>query len=157
MSDIIQLRRDLESNWISFNPVLAIGEVGYSSDVRKIKFGDGVSDWVTLPYYFTDAENYISAVYNAGTEQNITVANIATKSLIVEYSCIASSSQQEGVLRVTHNGVDVNCNHSFACLPDSVDMDIEVTVFIDGSNLKLKLINNSGEEIIFCYKKEEKK
>ncbi len=99
---------------------------------------------------------YITANYNAGTTQNITVANVATKGLIIEYLCVASS-QQEGVLRVTQNGVDVNCNHSFACLPDSVDMDIEVTVFIDGSNLKLKLINNSGEEIIFCYKKEEKK
>jgi hypothetical protein len=41
--------------WTSVNPVLASSEIGYETDTKKVKFGDGVSPWVSLPYLSGDA------------------------------------------------------------------------------------------------------
>lgn len=46
----IQLRRDSASNWASANPVLALGEPGYDTTNEKLKIGDGVTAWNSLPY-----------------------------------------------------------------------------------------------------------
>jgi len=47
----IQLRRDTSADWISNNPTLAEGEIGYETDTNYIKIGDGSTDWVTLDYF----------------------------------------------------------------------------------------------------------
>lgn len=52
MSDFkqIQVRRDVSSDWTAINPVLALGEPGLETDTLKLKFGDGVTAWNSLPY-----------------------------------------------------------------------------------------------------------
>jgi len=50
MAIIIQLRRDIASNWTSNNPTLALGEPGLETDSSKMKIGDGVTPWNLLPY-----------------------------------------------------------------------------------------------------------
>lgn len=50
MATLIQIRRDTEANWISNNPILASGEIAFSTDQYKIKIGDGVSNWSSLGY-----------------------------------------------------------------------------------------------------------
>jgi len=39
MATQIQLRRDTQSNWSSANTVLALGEIGYATDLYKFKIG----------------------------------------------------------------------------------------------------------------------
>lgn len=46
----IQLRRDTAANWTVKNPILASGELGYETDTRKGKVGDGNTTWNSLPY-----------------------------------------------------------------------------------------------------------
>lgn len=46
----IQLRHDTADNWTSFDPVLAVGEVGVETDTNRFKFGDGTTVWTNLPY-----------------------------------------------------------------------------------------------------------
>lgn len=46
----IKLRNDLASQWVLANPVLSRGEPGIEYDTHKLKIGDGVTDWITLPY-----------------------------------------------------------------------------------------------------------
>lgn len=46
----IQLRYDTSANWSAANPVLAAGEAGFETDTNKIKVGDGVMNWLQLPY-----------------------------------------------------------------------------------------------------------
>lgn len=46
----IQLRRGSSTEWTSANPILAEGEVGLELDTGKIKYGDGVTNWNSLPY-----------------------------------------------------------------------------------------------------------
>lgn len=54
MSVQIQLRRDTLANWTAVNPILAEGEQSYVTDgspTQKIKIGDGVTAWLSLPYF----------------------------------------------------------------------------------------------------------
>lgn len=46
----IQLRRDTAANWTSVNPTLAVGELGFETNTRLIKAGNGANNWSTLPY-----------------------------------------------------------------------------------------------------------
>jgi hypothetical protein len=48
----LQLRHDTAANWTAANPVLLPGEVGHETDVtpKKVKIGDGVTAWNSLPY-----------------------------------------------------------------------------------------------------------
>ncbi len=50
MADQIQLRRDTAANWTAANPILAQGEPGYETDTKKMKYGDGTTNWNTLSY-----------------------------------------------------------------------------------------------------------
>ena len=43
-------RRDTASNWTSNNTVLLAGEIGWETDTRKIKIGDGTTAWQSLDY-----------------------------------------------------------------------------------------------------------
>ena len=47
----IQLRRDTAANWTANNPVLKDSEPGRETDTGKLKFGDGVTAWNSLPYF----------------------------------------------------------------------------------------------------------
>jgi hypothetical protein len=62
---VIQVRRDSEANWISTNPVLALGEIGFDTTVNNIKIGDGTSTWTQLTYTSTGFE--ISETEPTGT------------------------------------------------------------------------------------------
>ena len=50
MADRIQVRRDTKANWEDVNPILAVGELGFEVDNNRLKIGNGVSAWKTLPY-----------------------------------------------------------------------------------------------------------
>lgn len=71
MADIIQIRRDTAANWTSTNPVLADGEFGIEKgSPNKLKIGDGITAWSTLPYFGSAA----SLTKVTATNANITAA-----------------------------------------------------------------------------------
>lgn len=47
---VIQLRRATEKEWIKLNPILRVGEPALSTDVYKLKIGDGKRHWKQIPY-----------------------------------------------------------------------------------------------------------
>jgi trimeric autotransporter adhesin len=55
MATRMQQRRGLAAQWISTNsgqgPVLNAGEIGFEIDNNRFKIGDGVSHWISLPYF----------------------------------------------------------------------------------------------------------
>ena len=56
---IIRLRRATENEWISKDPVIRLGEPAYSTDVNKLKIGDGTKKWSQLEYIgFSEEEIY---------------------------------------------------------------------------------------------------
>jgi hypothetical protein len=64
MTSVIQVKRGSASAWTSANTVLAAGEVGFETDTKKMKVGDGSTAWTSLSYTVTDGD--ITAVV-AGT------------------------------------------------------------------------------------------
>ena len=46
----IQLKRSTAASWTSNNPVLYVGEIGYETDTKKFKIGDGSTAWTSLTY-----------------------------------------------------------------------------------------------------------
>jgi Major tropism determinant N-terminal domain len=47
---IIQVRRGSAAKWTQENMVLACGEFGYDIDAKRLKIGDGSTEWNALPY-----------------------------------------------------------------------------------------------------------
>lgn len=47
----IQVRRGAASLWTSTNPTLAEGEIGYETDTKRAKIGDGATAWNSLAYF----------------------------------------------------------------------------------------------------------
>lgn len=50
MSNLIQIRGGTAASATSANPVLAVREMGVETDTGKIKVGNGVTAWNSLPY-----------------------------------------------------------------------------------------------------------
>jgi hypothetical protein len=50
----IQFRRGTAAQWTSANPVLASGELGFETDTKEFKIGDGTTAWTTLGYWLSD-------------------------------------------------------------------------------------------------------
>jgi hypothetical protein len=46
----ILLRRGTAAEWTASNPILIEGEVGVETDSKKLKVGDGLTVWASLPY-----------------------------------------------------------------------------------------------------------
>lgn len=46
----MQLRRGIAADWLTYNPILADGELGLETDTKLFKIGDGTSDWNSLAY-----------------------------------------------------------------------------------------------------------
>ena len=50
MADRIQIRRDTKAKWADLNPILAAGEIGFEIDNNRLKIGNGITAWNSLPY-----------------------------------------------------------------------------------------------------------
>jgi len=84
MATQIQFRRDIAINWTDTNPVLAEGELGYETDTKQFKIGDGTTAWNQLPYYDTGSSgsssvNNIQELLSATQQGVITVLGYHTK------------------------------------------------------------------------------
>jgi len=62
MTAVIQVKRGTAAAWTSANTVLAAGEIGFETDARKIKVGDGSTAWTSLSY----AESIPTQTGNSG-------------------------------------------------------------------------------------------
>ena len=69
---VIQLRRATEKEWIELNPILRVGEPALSTDVYKLKIGDGKRHWKQIPY-LTNSGGDGGTEYIAGN--GITIEN----------------------------------------------------------------------------------
>lgn len=96
----IQLRRGTEAEWTAANPVLAVGEIGITTDSNRFKLGNGSSNWNSLSFQNLPASTMSTAVYTAkgsiaaasaaGAPMNVSVG--ANNTLLV-----ADSTQTTGV------------------------------------------------------------
>jgi len=56
----LQVRRGIASSWTSTNPTLGAGEIGFETDTKRIKIGDGTTAWTSLNYNFVVPSGFIA-------------------------------------------------------------------------------------------------
>lgn len=95
---IIQLRRATEKEWEDYDPILRLAEPALSTDVYKLKIGDGKKHWSEIPYLLQNEMDYIidlinHGVYTAGNGIQIINREISLDSLIID--CGTSTTNVE--------------------------------------------------------------
>ena len=73
MADIIKSRRDTAENWRTANPTLAEGELGFETDTKRYKLGDGKKAWNDLEYRDYDVDDEPTQ----GSENLVTSGGVA--------------------------------------------------------------------------------
>ena len=86
---IIQLRRATEQEWIDYDPILRLAESALSTDVYRLKIGDGQRHWSEIPYLLQNEMDYIidlieHGLYTAGNGIQIINREISLDDLIVD-------------------------------------------------------------------------
>jgi hypothetical protein len=128
-----QLRRALESQWISSNPVLLPGEPAVSTDTKQIKIGNG-SNWVN-----TDYINLAGGVGPSGTPTTLqtllTISTALTKSLtVISLSAPITLKERQAVVfsdNITGSGgnniVEGAVYFIFAAVTSSTSIQVSLT------------------------------
>lgn len=145
-----QFRRGTASEWTSANPVLAAGEMGIETDTRKVKIGDGTTNWANLSYGLGSDDLQAVTTTGATTNRAISITNNTV-----------SSNTVSGALTIT-GGVGIGGNLNLAgnlvvsdrILPTSnglIDIGSPTarfgTVYVAGNTIDLggtELTANSG-------------
>jgi Major tropism determinant N-terminal domain len=65
----ITARKDTSANWATANPILAAGELGFDTTVKRLKMGDGLTSWGSLGWA-TMATDEVAAVLAASESIN---------------------------------------------------------------------------------------
>ena len=124
----IQLRRDTASNWATNDPILAAGEVAFTSDLfytstdqQRFKIGDGVQTWSQLDYVPEGSggtsypENLFLTVVNKSADNLLAsgykVMKVITaqgQRLAVDYALADSDSNSADTIGVVFENINKN-------------------------------------------------
>lgn len=94
----IQQRVDTASAWTTADPTLLSGEIGWESDTKKYKIGDGSTAWASLSY----APG--SGGYTAGTGVAISASNEITASAVALSQVFTAANQTAHLALTTQEG-----------------------------------------------------
>lgn len=124
----IQLRRDTAANWATNNPILAAGEVAFTSDLfytstdqQRFKIGDGVQTWSQLDYVPEGAGGtsypehlYLTVVNKTGDNllasgyKVVKVIDAQGQRLAVDYALADSDTNSADTIGVVFENINNN-------------------------------------------------
>lgn len=93
----IQLRNDTAANWRAANQILLKGEVGIEIDTRKLKVGDGISQYATLKYISDDI--VVSNANPRETDSDYDIGEFWINSLDRTIFVLVSTTPENGIWR----------------------------------------------------------
>jgi hypothetical protein len=88
----VKVKRATAARWTSQNPVLAAGEIGYETDTRKMKLGDGTSSWTQLSYLVAEGAGA------AGQAATIRIGTVTTLNYNASATVVNSGTSSAAVL-----------------------------------------------------------
>jgi len=145
--DTIKFRRGTAAEWTASEPqpggeILRLGEPGYEKDTGKLKIGDGVTPWNSLPYMsagtivIEDVDGLVSEILQAGSGIDLNF-NDSTDSLTVSVSGLINNPTNNRILTSrddTSIGIDAESNLTF----DGTTLAVSGALVID----KIKIDDN---------------
>lgn len=130
----MQQKRGTASEWSTSNPLLLAGEIGFETDTKKIKVGDGTNNWNTLAY--AAGSTFVDALLSSGNNDIITLGSIDNATTIDT----VVASQWRSLKYVITMAKTTGGTNKFA--------STELTILIDGTNVSVSeygAIDNNGE------------
>ena len=103
----ILLRRGTSAEWSASNPILLEGEVGVETDSKKLKVGDGLTAWISLPY-ITLTPSAAASIYAPIANPTFTgTVSGVTKSMVGLGSVDNTSDASKPVSTATQTALDL--------------------------------------------------
>lgn len=155
----IQLRRDTSANWTSNNPILASGEIAFTSDVfytgtdqQRFKIGDGVQTWTQLDYVPEGSAGYPEHLYLTvvnKTGDNLTasgykvvkVSSAQGQRLAIDYAQANNDANSADTIGVVYENIDNNQTGKIVTIGELTGLDttgsLQSETWADGDVLYL--------------------
>lgn len=134
---LIQIRRGTASSWTSNNPTLSAGEWGYETDTGRLKIGDGLTSWTTLPYSVIPP-NATNLVTNSGIG-----ATFGSNGLPVTISVTGITSSQVTDFNSAVSGIVTSISISTEEI-----MDIVGTGIVGASGIGIDYQDSSNQIVV---------
>lgn len=149
--DRIQLRRDSSARWAEVNPVLLEGEVGFETDTKLRKIGDGVHRWNELDYLRAegivqesgDSENVVMS-QKAVTEKIEEVEN-SVESIKTSYGGSINNVIEAKVGELYENRISIKANKGQSVIVNIIG---DVSVFSSSAFNLIANYEGSGAEVL---------
>lgn len=158
---LVQLRGGLSPTWQNSNPILALGEMGLELDTRKMKVGDGITDWNDLPYFNNSASVDLSGYQQKNSTTGIVATqdnySITVNSIKAELNNgIGQSIGVDGTGYVVSDissfrnkiGLGTGNSPTFAGLTTSGNITATGRVLVGPAGLQIYDGNGSGQELV---------
>ena len=164
----IQLRRDTSTNWTANNPILAAGEVAFTSDVfytgtdqQRFKIGDGVQTWSQLDYVPEGSGGtsypehlYLTVVNKTGDNllasgyKVMKVIDAQGQRLAVDYALADSDSNSADTIGIVFENINDNQEGKLVVVGDLTGLNttgsLQGETWQDGDLLYLSPTVNGG-------------
>lgn len=139
--NIIQLRQGTASQWSAINPVLSNGEMGYETDTRRSKTGDGVTEWNSLTYNVLNPSGLLAGSgINILLDSNNATATISISGLNSSYITNFNAAVSELIPTISNSGD----NRLLTSTGSSTSINAEPNLVFDGSRLGINVGSPSG-------------
>lgn len=139
--NIIQFRQGTASQWSAVNPVLSNGEMGYETDTRRSKTGDGTTAWNSLTYNILNPSGLLAGSgINIALGSNNSTATISVSGLNSSYISNFNTAVS-GLLPTISNSGD---NRVLTSTGSTVGINAESNLVFDGSRLGVNVASPSG-------------
>jgi hypothetical protein len=139
MTTRIKTRHDTAANWLSVNPLLALGEAGFETDTRKVKYGDGVTVWSDLLY--ASEPNQFDHKWSDGVNDNTWHVVTVTGAKEFDYD---TPGHKYTIVANTATLTNVTSYSVDSTVYDMEYVDIAVA---NGSNIHIYVNNDHGSRV----------
>lgn len=137
---VVISRVDTAANFTSANPVLALGEMAWEQDTNRIKVGDGVTAWTSLPYRFEGISDH-GALSGLGDDDHTQYLNEARHDALPSDNPHGVTKAQVGLGSVPNIDATDRANHTGTQLANTIS-DFAAQVAIDETTTTLSLVGN---------------
>lgn len=138
---VLKIRRGTAAQWTSAAPVLAAGEMGYETDTRKLKVGDGTTAWASLDYTIDGLAADITAAslgaLTSETTTTLTADSVNTKLVFTDETGTANdvdlswTIDDTNLARITNGTLNAETGIATFERDDATTFDVDFSSLLD--------------------------